>query len=61
MAWHENVFLGGAKPPGQGTRCGVVCLGPCWTKFFMEQNAFTKECLSDVRIIVLIMRVPFVE
>jgi hypothetical protein len=35
--------------------------GPWWTKSFMENQAFSGVSLSDVRVIMVIMRVLMVE
>jgi hypothetical protein len=35
--------------------------GTCKTKFYMEKPAFTRACLADVRVIMVIMRVLLVE
>jgi hypothetical protein len=52
-----TAFLGGAKAPGW-----VICLnvdrpGPWWTGSFMENPTFIGVSLSNVRVIVAILRV----
>jgi hypothetical protein len=49
---------GGHESPGMGY---VTWLCPCWTESLMEKPAFTRACLSDVRVIMLLMCVPLVE
>jgi hypothetical protein len=55
------VFSGDAKPPGQDILCGVDRSVTCKTESYMEKPVFTRACLSNVRVINVIMRVPFVE
>jgi hypothetical protein len=55
------VFSGDAKPPSLNILCGVDRPGTCKTKSYMERPAFTRVGLSDVRVIMVIMRVPLVE
>jgi hypothetical protein len=52
---------GGAKLLGLDILRGVHCSGTCKTEFYMEKLAFTRACLADVRVIMVIMRVPLVE
>jgi hypothetical protein len=40
---------------------GVDRPGSCWTRSLMEEPTFTRACLFDVRVIMVIMRVPMVE
>jgi hypothetical protein len=40
---------------------GVDRLGPSWTRFFMENPTLMEVSLTDVRVIVKIMRVLMVE
>jgi hypothetical protein len=51
----------GAKPPGLDIWCGVDRPSTCETESYMEKLAFTRACLFDVRVIVVIMHVPLVE
>jgi hypothetical protein len=39
----------------------MAVLGTCETESYMEKLTFTKACLSDVNVIMVIMRVPLVE
>jgi hypothetical protein len=52
---------GGVKPLGRATWRSVDCLGPWWIESLMERPAFARPCLSDVRVIMMIMRAPVVE
>jgi hypothetical protein len=56
-----NVVLGylsgGVKPLGQAICLGVDCPGPWWTESLMDKPAFTRADLSDVRVIMAIIRV----
>jgi hypothetical protein len=47
----------GAKLPGWAIFLGVGRTGPCWTRCPMEKPTFTRESISDVRMIMVIMRV----
>jgi hypothetical protein len=51
----------GTKPPGLNIWCGIDRPGICETESYMEKLAFTRACLSDVRVIMMIMCVPLVE
>jgi hypothetical protein len=53
--------LGDAKPLVQDIIHGVDRPGTCKTESYMEKPAFTRTDLSDVRVIMVIMRVPLVE
>jgi hypothetical protein len=48
---------GGAKPLGRAIRLDLDCLGPWWTGSFMENPAFTRASLSNVRDIMMIIHV----
>jgi hypothetical protein len=54
-------FPRGAKPPGLDICCIVDRLGICVTESYMEKLAFTRACLSYIKDIMAIMRVPLVE
>jgi hypothetical protein len=56
-----SVILGDAKPPGLDILCGVDRLATCKTKSYMEKLTFTRACLSNVILIIVIMQVPLVE
>jgi hypothetical protein len=56
-----TTILGGAKPPGRTVCRDVDRLSPRWTGSCMEKPAFTRVNLSDVRVIMAIMRVPVLE
>jgi hypothetical protein len=47
----------GVKPSGWAICLGVGRPGPCWIGSPMEKPAFTRENLSDVRVIMVIMHV----
>jgi hypothetical protein len=54
-------LFGGVKPPGLDISCGVDHPGTCEIEFYMEKLTFTRACLSDIKVIVGIMRVALVE
>jgi hypothetical protein len=54
-------LFGGAKLQGLDIWSGVDCPGTCETKLYIEKLAFIRACLSDVRDIMVIMRVALVE
>jgi hypothetical protein len=56
-----DAFSGDAKPPGVDIWRGVDRPGTCEIESCMEKLAFTRACLSDVRVVMVIMRVPLVE
>jgi hypothetical protein len=56
-----GVFLVDAKPPGLDILCGVDRPGTCKTESYMEKLAFARACLSNIRVIMVITRVPLVE
>jgi hypothetical protein len=56
-----GVFSGDAKPPGLDILCGIDRPGTCKTESYMKKPTFTMACLSDDRVIMVIMRVPLVE
>jgi hypothetical protein len=49
------------RPSGWVIWFGVDHSGPWWTGSFIENPAFTGVTLSNVRVIMVIMRVPMVE
>jgi hypothetical protein len=51
----------GTKPLGPNIQRGVDCPGTCETESYMEKLTFTRACLSSVRVIMVIMHVPFIE
>jgi hypothetical protein len=53
--------LSSGRWPLSGVRSGVDHPGTCETEFYMEKLAFTRACLSDVRVIVVILHVPLIE
>jgi hypothetical protein len=57
----SGAFPGGAKPLNLDIWCSVDHLGTCVTESHMEKLAFTRVCLSYVRVIMVIMRVSLVE
>jgi hypothetical protein len=56
----SGTFLGGAKPPGLDIG-SVDRPGTCVTESYMEKPAFTRACICDIRVIMVIMRVSLVE
>jgi hypothetical protein len=56
-----GAFLGDLKLPGLDIYRGVDCLDTCETESHMENFAFTRACLFDVRVIMGIMPVPLGE
>jgi hypothetical protein len=62
IARHWTVApIRGAKPLGLDILYGVDHLGTRETESYMEKLIFTRACLSNVRVIVVIMRVPLIE
>jgi hypothetical protein len=55
--WLQAAFSRGAKHPGWAICLGVDRSGPRWTGSLMKKPAFTRASLSDVRVIILIIRV----
>jgi hypothetical protein len=45
------------KPLGRAIYLSVDCLDPWWTRSFMENLVFIGVTLSDVRVIMAIIRV----
>jgi hypothetical protein len=56
-----GVFLGDAKPSDLDILHGVDHPSTCKTESYMEKFAFTRACLSIVRVIIVIMRVSLIE
>jgi hypothetical protein len=56
-----GAFPRDAKPRGLDIWHCVDCMATCETKFYMKKPTFTRACLSDVRVIMVIIRVPLVE
>jgi hypothetical protein len=56
-----GIFPGDVKPLGLDILHCVDCPGICKTESYIEKPAFTKTCLSDIRVIMVIMNVPLVE
>jgi hypothetical protein len=56
-----GVFLGDVKPPGLDILCDVDRLGICKTESYMEKLTFMRAYLSDVKVIMVIMRVRLIE
>jgi hypothetical protein len=54
-------FWGGAKPLGRASWHGVEHTGRWWTESLMKKHVFTRACLSDVKVIIVIMCVSVVE
>jgi hypothetical protein len=52
-----DYLSGGVKPSGRATCLVVDHLGPWLTGSLVEKPAFTRVGLSDVRLIMVIMRV----
>jgi hypothetical protein len=50
---------GGCEGPRRAR--GVDHVGPWWTRFLMKKLAFIRKNLSNVRVIIVIMRVPVEE
>jgi hypothetical protein len=50
-------FSRGVKPPGWAICLCVDRPGPWWIRSLMEKPTFTRMNLSDVRVIMAIMRV----
>jgi hypothetical protein len=47
-------FSKGVKAPGLDICCGVDRPSTCETESYMEKLAFTRVCLSDVKVIMTI-------
>jgi hypothetical protein len=56
-----GVFLEDVKPSGLDILRGVDRPGNCKTESYMEKPTFTRACLYDVRVIMVIMCVLLVE
>jgi hypothetical protein len=56
-----GAFSVGARSPRLDICCGEDRLGTREIKSYMEKLAFIRMCLSRVRVIMTIMRVPLVE
>jgi hypothetical protein len=56
----SGAFLGVARPSGLDISCSFDHLGTCITESYMEKLAFTRACLSYVRVIMKIKRVSMV-
>jgi hypothetical protein len=52
---------GGARPPGLEIHFGVDHSSPQWTRSSMENHAFIGASLSNVRVIMVIMRILMLE
>jgi hypothetical protein len=52
-----DCLFGGAKPSGLAICLGVDRPCPWWTTSLMRKPSFTRVNLSDVRVIMAIMRV----
>jgi hypothetical protein len=57
----SGAFSGDAKPPGLDIYRSVDCLSICEIESYMKKGAFTNAYLSDIRVIMTIMRVPMIE
>jgi hypothetical protein len=55
------VFLGDVKPPGLDIIHGIYHLVTCKTESTWRSPPLQTACLSDIRAIMVIMRVPMVE
>jgi hypothetical protein len=52
-----GVFPEDPKPPSLNICHGVDCPDTCETESHMENSVFTRACLSDIKVIIEIMRV----
>jgi hypothetical protein len=56
-----TIFLGDVKPLGLDILCGIDHPGTCKTESYIKKLAFIRVGLSNVKVIMVIMRVPLVE
>jgi hypothetical protein len=58
----ENAFWGGGHSPRDGIHDMVLTVsGPYLSESLMEKYVFIRACLSDVRVVMTIMRARLVE